>query len=233
MPCEHYKDALIDMAASGATPQSELRAHLAECPSCREAFAQEQALFGAIDSGLHTDANAEVPPSFLPRVRAGLEGVGAAPQRWSLGWFSVTGAAVAAVVLFVAVTIRHNDVAQLPINSAPDQRATPDIAASTHPQEPLAAVPSGKGSSSVRPAVSAARKPLQPELLISTKSAPEVLVPRDQELLLAGYAQQWSARKRAPLVAGDADQTGVALLEVAPIQITELDVKSLAEGNSQ
>src|SRR5256884_9244256 len=35
MLCEHYKDALIEAAASGAAPSGELREHLAECASCR------------------------------------------------------------------------------------------------------------------------------------------------------------------------------------------------------
>ena len=70
MPCAHYKDALIEAAASGAdltsvpTPDEEtaaLRAHLESCASCRAAFEQEQSLFSSIDAGLHAAANAEVP----------------------------------------------------------------------------------------------------------------------------------------------------------------------------
>jgi hypothetical protein len=62
---------------------------------------------------------------------------------------------------------------------------------------------------------------------------PEVLVPRDQEILLAGYAEQWSLRGHAPLLAQDADSTILAPLQVAPIQIAELDVKLLADEKSQ
>jgi len=62
---------------------------------------------------------------------------------------------------------------------------------------------------------------------------PEVLVPRDQEVLLARYAQQWSSHKRAPLVAQGADEVSVKPLEVAPIQIAQLDVKLLTEDGSK
>jgi hypothetical protein len=61
---------------------------------------------------------------------------------------------------------------------------------------------------------------------------PEVLVPKDQELLIASYARQWSTQKRAPLVQEDVNQATVTPLEVAPIQITQLDVKLLKEDGS-
>ena len=58
---------------------------------------------------------------------------------------------------------------------------------------------------------------------------PEVLVPRDQELLLAEYAEQWSLHKRPLLLAQEFDATILAPLQVAPIQIDGLGVKLLAE----
>ena len=72
MLCEHYKEALIEAAASGAEPHGDLRAHLDGCAGCRAAFEQEQALFASIDGGLRVTANADVPASLLPRVRARL-----------------------------------------------------------------------------------------------------------------------------------------------------------------
>ena len=82
MLCEHDKHALIEVAASGATLQGELRPHLGECASCRSTFDEERSLFSAIDSGLHASANAEVPSSLLPRVRAQLDEVVAPRFRW-------------------------------------------------------------------------------------------------------------------------------------------------------
>ena len=83
-----------------------------------------------------------------------------------------------------------------------------------------------------RPRVSA-RNSASPEIVASVNAMPEVLVPRDQEVLLARYEQEWGSRKRAPLVAKTADETSAAPLEVTPIQIAELDVKPLAEGDSR
>ena len=62
---------------------------------------------------------------------------------------------------------------------------------------------------------------------------PEVLVPSDQSVLLARYAEEWSRHKRAPLVAENSSATTLVPMEVAPIQIDQLDVKLLAEDKSQ
>ena len=62
---------------------------------------------------------------------------------------------------------------------------------------------------------------------------PEVLVPRDQEVLLTEYAEQWRAHKHPLLLAQEFDATTLTPLQVAPIQIEELDVKLLAEEKSQ
>jgi len=232
MPCEHYKDALIEAANAGTAPSGELRGHLAGCAACRAAFAEEQTLFAEIDAGLHSAVNAEAPPSLLPRVRIGLDEIVAAQPRWNFGWTVAASAAFVSAVLFFAFAIRQNRFPLHPTESVTNQPATPKIAGSA--QGPLVSAPPGKnGLFSTRPNARLVKNPARSELLVSSKSAPDVLVPRDDELLLASYAQQWSSRKRAPLVAGDAKQTTVAPLELPPIQIPELDVKPLAEGNSQ
>lgn len=231
MSCEHYKDALSEAAATGATPQGELRAHLESCSSCRAAFVQEESLFTAIDANLHAAANAEVPPSLLPRVRAGLDEVTLAHARWTSSWFALGSAAVAAGALFFAVGIRHNNPRTPPTNTAGIRPAVEQVVPTR--QTPLSPTLSGTGDSIPRPRLSAARNSQSPGKPTIGGAMPEVLVPRDQEVLLAGYAQQWDSRKRAPLVAGDVDQTAVTPLEVAPIQIAGLGVKPLTEDGSK
>src|SRR5229473_7955540 len=102
MPCKHYKDALIEAAAGGAEPRGELRAHLSGCIDCRAAFEQEQSLFASIDAGLHATANAEVPGSLLPRVRASLDEVSAPRRIWVTNWLVLASAAVLVVAFFAA-----------------------------------------------------------------------------------------------------------------------------------
>jgi hypothetical protein len=62
---------------------------------------------------------------------------------------------------------------------------------------------------------------------------PEVLVPPDQEVLLVSYAEQWRQRKRLPLVAANFDATTLSPLQIAPIQISQLDVKLMAEEQAE
>lgn len=229
MPCEHYKDALIEVAASGAVPQGDLRTHLDGCASCRASFDQEQSLFAAINSGLHATANSEVPPSLFPRVRAGLDGVTTAYSGWSSRWFVLAGAAVAAA-FFLVVTTRHDNPRPSAANLAANRTPAPQIVPSTQGASP-GTLPK-EGNSGPRPSISAARN-TQSADLASHKPTPEILVPRDQEILLASYVKQWGSHRHPPLVAGEVDQKAAALLEISPIQITELDVKPLAEGDSQ
>jgi hypothetical protein len=101
----------------------------------------------------------------------------------------------------------------------------------TEPQQkhdPAVVPPMEKSPTSQRQDV-VAKLPRAQETPVGEKTLPEVLVPRDQEILLAEYAGQWNLHKRAPLVARDSDDTILAQLQVAPIQIDELGVKLLAE----
>jgi len=231
MPCEYFKNALVEAAATGAAPQGELRAHLETCESCRAAFAQEQSLFQAIDSGLPAAVNADVPPSLLPRVRASLDDAAAARSRWFVSWPVLASAAVSVAVLFAVVVLRQNHIARNPENSVVSNPSSP--LASVSPELRDSSTQAVPPSVSARSHFSVARNSTSRSTLERHTPQPEVLVPRNQELLLASYAQQWGARKRAPLLAANLDDTTVTPLEVDPIQIDQLDVKPLVEGNSQ
>lgn len=232
MLCERYKDALIEATATGALPQGDLRAHLETCESCRAAFAQEQSLFNAIDSGLHAAMNTDVPPSLLPRVRASLDGAVVTRARWFVSWPVLVGAAVCVAILFAVVISREHNIPQNPENLVANSSSAPSAKASAI--IPGSSTPSLQPGPSAPPTPLAVAKNVAPRTASDHRSAtPEVLVPRDQELLLARYAQQWGVRKRAPLLAANLDDTTVEPLEVALIQIDQLDVKPLAEGNSQ
>ena len=101
MPCENYREALIEAAATGAAPSRELRLHMDACASCSAAFAEELQLFVAIDSGVRATANSEVPASLLPRVRARLNEHPATRRFWIPAWAAV--AAVAALVFAASI----------------------------------------------------------------------------------------------------------------------------------
>jgi hypothetical protein len=232
MPCKHYKNALIEAAASGAQPQGDLRAHLDACTSCRAAFAQDQSLFALIDTGLHATANAEVPASLLPRVRVGLDEAAATRSGWPTHWFALASAVLVVVAFFAARVVWHTNVVQKPVETARKTSVPPQL--TPPPENHNAAVvrPVEKNPVLRRQFVISKNLPAH-ETLVNGKTMPEVLVPRDQEVLLAEYAEQWRLHKRTPLLAQDSDGTILALLQVAPIQIAELDVKLLADQKSQ
>lgn len=240
MPCEHYKNALIDAAVTGrdltgaaalTAELRDLRAHLAECVACRAALAEEQSLLAAMDSGLRVAANAEVPPSLLPRVRASLDEAATARPRWSSQWLALAVASTAVAMLFLPVKFRRNNADAPSINSVSNLPTVPEVTPTT--QTPSLSNPGGRGKLPQKPLASTARNaPLRDESA-SRRRSPEILVSRDQEALLASYAKQWSSRVRAPLVSSELVEAKLEPLRVPPIQIANLDVKPLAEEGSQ
>ncbi len=227
MPCQHHKDALIEAAAKNVQPQGELRAHVDACAACRAAFEQEKSLFASIDASLHVTANAEVPASLLPRVRTRLDEESALRHIWGRNWFVLASAAVMVVAFFAARALWRTSITEKPVETAGKANGKP-----LQNQGP-GVVPAVESNSASRRQPVIAKPPSDPERMIRARTMPEVLVPRDQEVLLAEYATQWRLHKRAPLLAQDFDAAVLAPLQVAQIQIDELDVKPLADDKSQ
>ena len=103
MSCKHYKKALIEAAATGAALPRALRDHVAACEHCRAILTTEEALFAAVDLNLRRTASAELPDSFLPRVRSRLTEERTARRYWSPAWAAVVACA-ALIVGTVVVT---------------------------------------------------------------------------------------------------------------------------------
>ncbi|HYT20108.1 MAG TPA: hypothetical protein VEW05_07730 [Candidatus Polarisedimenticolia bacterium] len=232
MLCEHYKETLIEAAASDVPASGDLREHLDGCAACRAAFEQERAFFGSIDAGLRLMANADVPASLLPRVRARLDAEGAPNRSWVTNWLVLASAAAVIATFFVARAVWHLVARQNPQSNY----------AQKSPSAPV--IPPAQGLTQAREQSAKTNLLASPHSSVSTNSQqhgaqsarnafPEVLVPRDQEVLLTEYAEQWRAHKRPLLLAQEFDATILAPLQVAPIQIDELDVKLLAEEKSQ
>ncbi len=229
MPCEHYKDALIEAAATGAEPQGELRAHLDACASCRAALEQEQSLFASIDAGLRASANDEVPVSLLPRVRAAIADSPAATPRRLPGF--AFAAATAAFVLAVLFAPRphqpspNNQTNQAdsiprplpPSVSTESPRLAPALAASANPH-------------ASRPRVSA---PVQR----FHASEPEVIVSAEERegyaLLLATLQQRLDvSRALATTIHEKQEPTDGAMpLEIAQLEITPLENPEASASN--
>jgi hypothetical protein len=232
MPCEHYQNALIEAAATGAEPLGELRTHLGACAACRAAFAEEQFLFSSIDTGLHATANAELPPSLLPRVRTGIAEEATSRRGWTPSWLALAGAAAMIVALVATRALWRINIEQTPVQSATNTIARAPVVPPSQSQDPNA-LPSVSKNSISPPQTARTMNPVPRETLASRNAGPEVLVPRDQEALLIRYAEQWNQRKRAPLVATNFDATNLSPLQIAPIQIAQLDVKLMTDEQAQ
>ena len=228
MPCKNYKDALIEAAASGAEPQGDLRAHLIECADCRIAFEQEQSLFASIDAGLHVTANAQVPTSLLPRVRASLDEESAPRRAWATNWLVLASAGIMVVAFLTARTVWRPNALRRPVETAVKPVPGPFVTPSPQ-RHGAAAQPSVEKNGGTAHQLFIAKAHSVPKSLVSGNAMPEVFVPRDQELLLSEYAEQWRLRKHPLLVTQDFDATILSPLQVTPIQIDELGVKLLAE----
>ncbi len=228
MPCKHYKDALIEAAASGAQPQGDLRSHVAECADCRAAFEQEQTLFASIDVGVHGTANAQVPASLLPRIRARLDEE-IAPQR---RWIQPLIFAAASVVLLFAVFLFARPHSTRPDNQA---KQTPQIPASEPPTTNVHNPNSVPGTQIVSSNVNSSQTRGHSTLLRPVASnQPEVLVPPDEREALARFVVVLQARREAVVALvtrAKPAKDETASLEL--LQINGLEIKPLEEQQSE
>jgi hypothetical protein len=227
MPCQYYKDALIEAAASGVEAHGKLLVHLDACASCRAAFEREQSFFASIDAGLRVTANAEMPASLLPSVRARLDEESAPRNSWVTNWFVLASAAVMVIAFFAARSVWSPSVTEKPFKTAEKANVQPS------PNQNPSVIPAVEANSPRQHQLAIVKNHQLREAPGSLKTMPEVLVPRDQEILLAEYAEQWNLHKHPLLLAQQFDSTILPPLQVAPIQIDELDVKLLAEDKSQ
>lgn len=220
MLCEHYKGALIEAAASGAAPSGELREHIAECASCRAVFGQEQSLFAAIDTGLHAAANAKIPPSLLPGVRARLDELATPRFRWVQPLvFAFTGVALGLVVFVMArphLAAREEMAKKGPALASMPMHANRE---GTSPESTqIAAVPVKH--------THASRNSTQSHSAASSNL--EVLVPPDEREAFArfvGVLNQRSDVVASRLAKVPEETDGLAAL--APLQIPDIEIKPL------
>ena len=228
MLCKHYKNALIEAAASNGQPQGELRAHLGACASCRTAFEQEQALFSSIDASLHVTANADVPASLLPRVRARLD-ESVATQRC---WLQPVIFAAASVALTFAIFLLTR-----PLHPRPDSQANqaPQIPAShtsvtnagDQNSDPRTHIVSSKVNNSQMLGHSTLLRPV-------ASSQPEVLVPPDEREAFARFvAVLCEHREVALALVTPAPPTKNEPTSLEPLQINGLEIKPLEERQTE
>ncbi len=225
MPCKHYKDALIEAAASGLNPQGELRAHLAACPACRTAFAEEQSLFSSIDTRLHAAANSKVPASLLPRVRAQLNSPSDSRKAWLPAW-AVLAATAALVFAMLSVRGRRDDASgQNPQGSTRVQAVLP----AEIPTAPIGALsPANPGQRMI--------KRILPSKVQAAASVEQVsvLLPAGQKLVIDAWLEglRRGKLKGNELLAQKADLP-LQDLQISPLDVSPIEMKPLADVSGE
>ncbi|HLZ13573.1 MAG TPA: hypothetical protein VKP58_13385 [Candidatus Acidoferrum sp.] len=230
MFCEPYKKSLTDAATAGESPSYPLQRHLASCKSCRDAFAEEQSFFAAIDSGLRTAANTEVPATLLPRVRAGILAA-PPPRRFSFSIVALAGAAVAATAIIVSFLLQSHTP---PIRTAVNRTSASLYADKPNPVSPAIVNPrSARGVSSLQhgaPATLAAgrsAKPKSPEVIVAPEDGAALL--RYEMLLRKARAARLPVESANPLDR----HLPIEPLEIADIELGDLNIPSLAKSDQE
>ena len=238
MLCEHHKDALIEAAASGVgladapasdTRMAALRAHLESCPSCRAAFDEEQSLFAAINSGLHAAANAEIPPSLIPGVRARLDETVAPRLRWVPSLVFASAGVTLALVVFLLARPHHTAPEEAPkqglvVVPAPTAPATKTNVERISPESTEIATVRVEPSLASRNSTN---------LHSAASSNPEVLVPSDEREGLARLVAAMNQRSDIAAALLVPAEKRDALLSLEPVQIKDLEIKPLESTETE
>lgn len=219
MPCEHFQDAIIEVAASGGEPQGAFRVHLSGCADCREALAAERSLFRSIDTGVHTVVKTEVPGSFVLRVSRRIEEEAGPARVWRPFWVA-TAALVACSILLVLQIPRFLESR----GGKPSFAKGPELSSPTvEAQKQLSPRP-GEGLLS-KPIVRLKKKATQN--VLSGVETPEVLVPPQGEEALARYVALLGKRTIKTQTGSPNQEIAVEPLEIAEIDLGQLLIPSV------
>jgi hypothetical protein len=104
MNCQECQAAMLNvLAAAGENLPPEAALHCQACSSCRESYRKQVTLFGAIDLGIQSLVNQEIPGSLMRRVQVRLS----SDTPKALFWTPSSGTALfaSATVLSVCLTL--------------------------------------------------------------------------------------------------------------------------------
>ncbi len=227
--CGDYRTVLTDAAAAAVEPSLELRSHLDACASCRAAFAEETQLFAAIDSGLRSAANAEVPVSLLPRVRVQLNEQRVPHRTWiPAGAAMAAAVAIFAVIVFVRGFGRDSasrNPAENPSahSDAPVQiQPAPPVVASTETTSPPTRIKRRRADKAA-PSV----EPVQAEVA-------RVLIPAGQKRAMdAWLVEVRQGRVKADVLLAGNSEKALEELQVPPIDISPIEMKPLVDVSAE
>lgn len=223
MNCQRCQRRILDALAAGmAMLPREVTAHQLGCEACQAYYESEASLFRSLEEGLKAMANDAVPPSLVPRVRARLDEESEARYSWMPGWGI---AAIAALILAVSLgSVLHRSKRQVVVpENVPvaSRRAENPVSAAQSPR--IAATPSlNRGHECRRTSAVAAK---------GFEAIPEVIVLPEERAAFAKFVAPLPEEPNVVLVLTRAAPIYEDWsLEIAAVEITELEVKALDPG---
>jgi len=177
-----------------------------------------------MDEGLRAAANADVPPSLLPRVSARLADEAVPRRMWTQPMIFAAASVALAFAIFLVVRPHH---------ARPDNQAkpTPQIPVSETTVTNPGRQNSGPASQIVSSNVDNSRTPGHSTLLRSVASSqPEVLVPPDEREAFARFVVILQERREVAVsLMTPATPTKDESASLEPLQINGLEIKPLEE----
>jgi hypothetical protein len=101
MTCEKYKEALIEVAATGGNLAGRLDDHVGHCTQCSATLRRERMLFAAIDDVLRPRMNERPHAGFMANVRVEISKAALPKSRWNPMW-ALAGTALALALIAIA-----------------------------------------------------------------------------------------------------------------------------------
>jgi hypothetical protein len=189
--CDRYRRSLADVAAyAPALPGFE--DHLAECESCRAAFANERLLVDRIEAELRAAVDVKPSPEFMPRARRRAVEKANARRPRLFQWLVPVGAGAALLAIGILAGRREPATPSEPPPLA-RQTAANTPGPPLPPEEPPSAAPARKAPRTALPVAKARpARPVEPEVLLAPgegqaflKFARDILARVDRQSLLA------------------------------------------------
>ncbi len=232
MSCERFTTRLLDFALGA--DDSELRAHLDECASCRSQLETQCKLLASIDRGVAAMVAGNPSGDFAAHVRRRIDEKAAAPRPWFAGLLPVSAAALALVVLVGVLTIGRPP---RPLQSAGVTPRAP-VAPAEKPRE----IASPRNTIHTAAPPSVARGPRPPhEGQMAANREPEVLVPRgEMEAVMRLFNANWEGKADGASLMAATIPTAELLkpwttaeLKIVPLEIVPLVDEGKPKGGSE
>ena len=226
MNCQSAREQIAEtLAASREELTRETSGHVQSCAGCRAFYAQQAALFRAMDSGLTSMVNESVPPSLLPRVRARME-------ETRTPWFYrlLPVAAVLVIVCVIAFPLVRRSFRSGGVQVAVIPKRSEN---GVGPRQPLPEQPEKSG---IPPATReqnprhSARPPAARRSAQTTEVAVLVSSEESQGLLQLAMAVPRSPQWAQAMVHPAAPQS-IQVAPIEPVEIASLEVNPLSEEN--